>query len=118
MAATDTAMGDDMAQGGVTSAAYMTIVNRGAADQLLSVSTDVAEAAELHNVTTENNVAKMRPVQTLEVPANGRVEFRPGSYHVMLVGVKETLQPGDTVPLTLMFQHAGQIDVTAQVREP
>jgi copper(I)-binding protein len=112
-----TATADD-ATSGVVSAAYMTIVNSGAADQLLSVSTEVAEAVELHNLIVENNVGRMRPVQNVEVPANGQVAFEPGGYHVMLIGVKQTLAPGDTVPLTLTFQKAGQIEVQAEVRAP
>ncbi len=103
---------------GVTGAAYMTIVNTGsAADQLVKVTTEIADQVELHTTTIENNVAQMRPVTVVDVPANGQVELKPGSYHVMLIGVKQTLAPGDTVPLTLTFQNAGEVQVTAEVRE-
>ena len=119
MTATGTAMDGMTASSGVTSAAYLVIVNTGSApDQLLKVTTEVAGAAELHNVLTENNVAQMRPAQSIEVPAGGQVELKPGGYHVMLVDVKRTLRPGDVVPLTLTFQNAGELHVNAEVREP
>ncbi len=115
--AMDTMAGMDHA-GGPTSAVYMTIVNTGStADQLVNITTDVAEAAELHITIIENNVGQMRPVPAVDVPAKGQVELRSGSYHVMLIDVKRTLAPGDTVPLTLTFQNAGEIQVTAEVRE-
>jgi hypothetical protein len=96
----------------------MTIVNTGsAADQLVKVTTEIADQVELHTTTIENNVAQMRPVTVVDVPANGQVELKPGSYHVMLIGVKQTLALGDTVPLTLTFQNAGEVQVTAEVRE-
>jgi len=117
--ATGTAMDSMAAGGGVTSAAYMVIVNTGnAPDQLLNVTTEAAGVAELHNVLMENNVAQMRPVQAVEVPAGGQVELKPGGYHVMLADVKRTLRPGDVVPLTLTFQSVGEVQVNAEVREP
>lgn len=118
MTATDTAM-SGMGSGGMVSAAYMTITNTGStSDQLLSATTDAAGVVEIHTTITENNVAQMRPVSALDVPANGQVELKPGSYHLMLIDVKRMLQPGDTVPLTLTFQNAGTVEVTAEVRQP
>jgi copper(I)-binding protein len=117
--ATGTAMDSMAAGGGVTSAAYMVIVNTGSApDQLLNVTTEAAGVAELHHVLMENNVAQMRPVQAVEVPAGGQIELKPGGYHVMLADVKRTLRPSDVVPLTLTFQNAGEVQVNAEVREP
>lgn len=102
---------------GVTGGAYLTIRNTGsAADQLLRVTTDVADVVELHTTVIDNNVAQMRPIATIDVPANGQVEFKSGSYHLMLVNVKHTLEAGDTVPLTLTFQNVGDIEVRAEVR--
>jgi copper(I)-binding protein len=118
LAATDMAMTmTDMNPAPGDSAAYMTITNAGTADTLVRVSTDVAEAVELHNTTIDNNVARMRQVQEITIPANGQVKFQPGSYHAMLINVKRDLKPGDTVTLTLQFKNAGEQQVTAQVRE-
>jgi copper(I)-binding protein len=100
------------------SAAYLTIVNTGAADTLLSAASDVAGAVELHETTMQNNVMRMDQVQRIGVPAHGQVQFKPGGYHMMLIDVKHDLKPGDTVPLTLQFQNAGARRVTAKVRAP
>ncbi len=110
--------GEAMPMGG-RSAAYMTLVNTGnAADRLIRATTDAAATVELHTVIMENEVAQMRPVEAIEVPANGRTELKPGGYHVMLLDLTRDLQVGDTVRLTLTFERAGDIQVDAPVREP
>ncbi len=103
----------------VTTGAYMTIANRGAeADALVGVSAQpgLAEAIELHTVIDEGGVMRMRPVEQIEVPANGEVALQPGGYHVMFIGVQRELREGDTVALTLEFARAGAIEVQAVVR--
>lgn len=105
--------------GGRNSAAYMTLVNNGnTADRLISATTDVAQVVELHTVEMEGNVMKMRPVEQIDIPANGQVELRPGGLHVMLIDLKQSLKEGDTVNLTLILEHAGEIAVQAPVRQP
>jgi copper(I)-binding protein len=114
--------GGDMSEagmGGSNSAAYLTIVNTGAdADRLTGAESDVAEAVELHQTVMKDNVMSMSAVDAIEVPANGQVDLEPGGYHVMLVGLKQGLNVGDTVKLTLVFEKAGRIDVQAQVKNP
>ncbi len=114
------AMSDDtgeMDHGGSTSAAYMTLVNGSAtADALVSAATDAAEVVELHTVIMEENVMRMRPVEQIEVPANGETELRPGGFHVMLIGLQRDLNAGDTVDLTLTFANAGEVTVSAPVQ--
>jgi periplasmic copper chaperone A len=110
---------DGMAMSGGRSAAYMQIRNgSGTADRLVRASSDVATTVEIHNVIMENDVAQMRPVEAIDVPANGSVELRPGGYHVMLLGLTRDLTPGETVRLTLTFERAGDVQVDAPVREP
>lgn len=105
--------------GGQNSAAYMTLVNNGdTADRVISATTDVAQVVELHTVEIEDNVMKMRPVEQIDIPANGQVELRPGSFHVMLIDLKQSLKEGDTVNLTLVLEKAGEIEVQAPVRQP
>jgi hypothetical protein len=103
--------------GAKTGAAYMTIDNKSAsADKLTAVSTDVADKAQVHQMTVENGVMQMREVADgLPVPANGSVALKPGSYHVMLIGLKKPLTAGDSFPLTLTFAKAGTISVTVPV---
>jgi len=106
--------------GKVMSAVYMTLVNEGgAADRLVAVAADVAEAAEIHRSVIEGNVAKMVPVKGgIEIPAGGRVELKPGGYHVMLIGLRRDLKPGDHFTLRLRFAKSGerQVDVVVAAR--
>lgn len=99
-----------------TGAVYLTIVDRGAPDHLLALATPVAGTAELHETTMENNVMRMRPVNGLAVSAQGPVTLAPGGYHVMLMGLKQPLQQGQTFPLTLTFQHAGAVQALVTVQ--
>jgi copper(I)-binding protein len=114
---TDRAIAGTMASG-TNSVAYLTIANRGdGRDKLIGATADVAEAVELHHTAIENNVASMSRVQEVEVPQHSTVLFSPGGYHLVLVKVRRDLRPGDTVTLTLTFEHAGVVTVSAQVRE-
>ena len=104
---------------GGTSAAYLTITNSGGtADALIKAESDVANSVELHTMTMVDNVMKMTPVEKIEVPANGKVELKSGSFHVMLIGLRHDLKEGEVVKLTLTFQNAGKIQVEAPVRKP
>ncbi len=105
-------------EGEITSAVYFIIVNDGdQPDALVGAATDVAEKAELHETQMEGDVARMRPVARVEIPARGRVEFRPRGLHVMLMGLKQDLQVGDTFTLTLRFERSGEIQVAVAVKE-
>lgn len=100
------------------SAAYMVIVNNGAADAIVKAESDVAKTVELHNVVMENNVMQMRPVEAIEVPANGQVELKPGGFHVMLIGLNRDLKEGDEVMIKLTTRSGQTIEVKAPVRMP
>lgn len=107
-----------MGVGGVNSAVYMTIRNPGAqADRLIKAESDAATVVELHNVANNNGVMSMFPVEAVEVPARGEAVLKPGSYHVMLIGLTRDLTVGDTVTVTLTFAQAGATTITAEVRE-
>ena len=99
-------------------AAYMTIHNNGSeADRLLSASTDAAGTVELHETTEVDGMMQMSPVAAIEVPAGGQAELAPGGFHVMLIDLTRELKAGDQVELTLTFEKAGEITVTAEVRD-
>lgn len=67
----------------------------------------------LHGNVIENGVARMSPAEALEIPAGGEVVLAPKSaYHLMIMGLKQPLAEGDTFPVTLIFEHAGKVDVT------
>lgn len=99
-------------------AVYMQLINEGnSPDRLLSAEGDVAEAIEIHQTQMEGDVMKMRPVQSIEVPAGGAVKLEPGGYHIMLINLKEELVPGDKLTLTLNFAESGSKTVEAEVRQ-
>ena len=100
------------------SAAYMVIMNSGAPDRLTGLSTDVAASAGLHSTTIDaQGVGKMVPVQALDVPSGAEAKLAPGGLHVMLIGLKQPLEQGQTFPLTLNFEHAGAVTVEVAVEK-
>jgi copper(I)-binding protein len=127
-------------------AAYMVIENTAsAADFLLGGSSDIAKAVEVHETVAmpEGSVAPaasagmgmaspkasdggmgtggsmmgMQKMDRLEIPAGGSVELKPGSYHLMLIGLTRELKAGEKIDITLKFEKAGDVKVTAEVRE-
>lgn len=82
-----------------------------------AVAADLAASVEIHETTMgANDVMQMRPVEGIDVPGEGSVELKPGSYHIMLLGLTRHLVPGDSVPLTLTFESGATLSVTAEVR--
>ncbi|MEO6749473.1 MAG: copper chaperone PCu(A)C [Casimicrobiaceae bacterium] len=97
--------------------AYMTIGNSGPADDtLIGASTPVAGSVQIHTMSMDGNVMRMREVANLDIPPGKEVALTPDGYHLMLVGLKKPLVEGTRVPLTLRFAHAGAIDVEAAVQ--
>jgi copper(I)-binding protein len=93
-------------------AVFLTIVDHGAPDELVSLSTPIAGKAELHQTTMQGNIMHMGPVGKLPVTNEGPVTFAPGGYHVMLMELKQPLQQGQSFPLTLNFAHAGAVQTS------
>jgi len=97
-------------------AAYLTIRNSGdAPDRLIAAKAPVSERAELHTHLHEDGVMKMRKVEAVEVPAGGEAALKPGGDHVMLMGLHAPLKEGETFPLTLVFETAGEVTVTVTI---
>ena len=103
--------------GATSGAAYLSVENKGAADKLLRATTPRAGAAELHNMSMDGNVMRMRAVPGLALPAGGTVKLEPSGYHLMLTGLKQPLKAGDRFPLTLYFEKAGQVTVDILVQD-
>lgn len=77
--------------------------------KLLKLSSTIADHVELHESSMVNGVMKMRYVEKLQIPAGKLVEFKPGGYHIMFIGLKKQLVGGDKVPLKLLFaDHANK----------
>jgi len=97
-------------------AAYLTIKNSGkASDVLLSIKTEVAGVAEVHKTIMKDNVSKMGPVGPLPINAGDTITFVPGGLHIMMMMLKKTLKKGETLPMTLIFEKAGQVNITVPI---
>jgi hypothetical protein len=100
-----------------TTAAYLTITNRGRADDLLTGARSPAAAAvELHTMNMSGGMMQMRALETAVVPAGRSLSFEPGGDHLMVIGLKAPLKAGDTLSLTLIFERAGEITLEADVK--
>lgn len=99
-------------------AIYMQLSNKGgSADALVSASTDVAEVVEIHETVIENDVMKMHPVEKIEIPANGMAMLEPGGYHVMLINLKQKLEPGSKISVTLNFEKSSPMTIEAEIKD-
>jgi periplasmic copper chaperone A len=102
---------------GGTGAAYMQISNGGPGDdRLMGVRADFAQSVEIHESVHHDGMASMHSVDAIDLPAGGTITLETGGYHAMLIDIAEPLQAGDTVVLTLIFEQAGEIEITAEVR--
>ena len=98
------------------SAAYVTIRNTGERpERLIEVTTPVAGHAETHAMAHEGGMMKMRPAGPLEIPPEGELRLAPGGLHIMLMELKEPLEEGASLALTLVFETAGEVTVEVPV---
>lgn len=102
---------------GRTSAAYLSIENRGAGDdRLVGASSEVAGRMTLHAASNENGIARMRPLPAgLAIGGGETVKLEPGGYHLMIEQLKRPLTAGETIPITLNFERSGPRRIEAQV---
>lgn len=107
-----------MGMSGDNSAAYMYITNTSGEDTLMSAQSSVAKTIELHTVIKgDDGMMQMRPVEGgITIPAQGNQTLKPGSYHIMLIGLNNDLKKGDTFEVELTFANTGTIPVTVEVR--
>ena len=100
-------------KGASSGAGYMTITNKGSApDKVSCVSADASAQCQIHSMTMEGGIMKMRPVEGgVEIKPGESVTLKPGGYHMMFLALKHPLEQGQTVKATLKFDHAGAVDV-------
>jgi len=103
--------------GGAQAAAAYVTLQSAAGDTLTGVATPIAQKAELHSMTMDGDVMKMRQVDSIDLPAGQPVALKPGGYHIMLTGLTKPLQDGQSFPLTLTFAKAGIREVTVTVQK-
>ena len=123
--------GADLADGGVeitdawaratpggaeNGAAYLTLMSP-TGDRLTGVTSPAAAKAQLHEMTNDGGVMKMRDVTAIDLPPGKPVTLKPGGLHVMMMGLTHPLQPGQSVPLTLHFDKAGAREVSCRGRQ-
>jgi periplasmic copper chaperone A len=102
-------------------AAYIaTLENTGKQpDRLLRASTPAAARAELHTMSMDDGVMRMREVDAIALAPGAAVKMRPGQgYHFMLMGLKKPLKEGDSFPMTLEFERGGKVEVKVVVQVP
>lgn len=97
---------------------FLTVVNDGDVDdRLLRVESDIAQRVEIHQMRNDGGVMRMRALpEGVTVPAHGKLELKPGGYHLMLIKPRRALVEGGHFEATLVFQRAGRVPVRFQVR--
>lgn len=102
-------------QGG-NGAVYFAI-RSSAVDEIDSISSDIAEAVELHESMMSSDVMQMHPLETVPLKAGEEVTFGPGGLHVMLVNLKQDLKTGDEIEITLHFKNYQDLPVRVPVQD-
>jgi copper(I)-binding protein len=96
---------------------YLTIENKGTApDRLIGGSADIAPKVQVHEMSMNNGVMTMRPVEGgLVIEPGKTVKLSPGGFHLMLLDLKGPLKQGDKLPITLEFEKAGKVSIVLDV---
>ncbi|MEH6526135.1 MAG: copper chaperone PCu(A)C [Sneathiella sp.] len=98
--------------------AFVMIMNDGAkADQLIGVKSPIAKRTEIHESFMKDGVMSMAPVDDIVVKPGEKIMFKPGGLHVMLMGLTQNLTMGEEFPMTLVFEHAGEIKIMVHVKD-
>ncbi|MFA5123174.1 copper chaperone PCu(A)C [Zavarzinia sp.] len=92
---------------------FLKIENDGGADRLVSIASTVADKVQIHEMSmAADGTASMQELTNgLDIPAKGAVELKPGSYHIMFIGLKQPLKEGESFLATLHFEKAGDVEV-------
>ena len=100
-----------------TGGGFMTITNKGTtADRLVTARSSVSDKVEIHEVQMDGSVMRMRELaKGLEIPPGATVMLKPGGYHIMFMELKAPFAKDAKVPLTLVFEKAGSLDVQLNV---
>jgi copper(I)-binding protein len=102
-----------------TGGGYLTITNKGTTpDRLIAARSTASAKVEIHEMKMDGSVMRMRELDKgLEIPPGATVTLKPGGLHIMFMELKAPLAKGAKVPVTLVFEKAGSIDVTFTVQE-
>ncbi|HWG75184.1 MAG TPA: copper chaperone PCu(A)C [Steroidobacteraceae bacterium] len=98
---------------------YLTLVNDSARTvTLVAVQSTAYASVALHRTLTNGGTARMVPVAAIAVPAHSTLDFASLGYHLMLMQARQSVQPGQHLPLTLQFADGGTLQISAQVKPP
>ena len=101
-----------------TGAAFFVIKNNGkTGDTLIGVSSGLAKKTEIHQSSMEKGIMKMRHVGKVAVPAGGIGILKPGSFHIMFMGLYNPINKGDEFPLTLTFEKSGTLKIMVKAQK-
>jgi len=104
-------------KGAQTAIGYMTIKNNGTTpDRLIGGSVEIADRFQLHAMTMEDGIAKMRDLTDIEIKPGQSIEFKPEDSHVMFVNLKHPLSKGEQINGTLVFEHGGTVKIQYSVQ--
>jgi periplasmic copper chaperone A len=104
--------------GGTANAAVFMTIRSGTADRLVAASAPVAKRTDLMRIEGGSGAMEMRYLQGIDIPANRPVSLNPAGLHVWLAGLNQPLRAGQSFPLTLKFERAGERQVTVSVIAP
>ncbi len=99
-------------------AGYFQLKGFDSMEVLTGATSPAAERIEMHLSRQENGISRMQRLEQVSLPRTGEFTFEPGAHHLMLFGLREGLQPGQTIPLTLTFQKAPPVTVEARLEAP
>lgn len=106
------------APGQTAAAVFMTVKNNSdAADKITGATTEIAEKAELHTMSMDGDVMKMRSVESYDIPAKGTLELKPSGGHIMLTGLKQQLEPGKGFVVNLTLENSKSYTLNVDVRD-
>ena len=86
--------------------------------RLVAATSPVANVVEIHEMSMDGTVMKMRAVPGIDVTAGKAVDLKPGGYHIMLIDLKDAIKTGDMVPITLVFEGADKKQQTVEIKAP
>lgn len=96
---------------------FLSIQNEGATDKLLSATSAASSVVEIHEMKMDGNVMQMRQIKSLDIPSKGKVDLKPGGYHLMFIDLKSPLKAGENVDVQLTFEKAGKVSVKLPIQE-
>jgi len=102
---------------GLNTALYFKIENNSEKpDTLYKVSSDIAKHVMMHETYKKDGMMGMREIKDIIIKPNSSIEFKPGSYHVMVMNLKRDVKQGEKIDFSLYFKSAGKMDIRAEVQ--